>query len=161
MKDKLLPVFSTTWPEKGKRWHEDAEKFVGVYALIWENNAYVGMTVSSAGFKGRWSRHHRVLFVLKRANKTSKSFRDFIKDNELTAQDFTLMALKSWPNPKAELTKDLTDEIAKVEQEQYDALEFLGFNMLNNTRPRGTGYSKSSPRRKKRKRRHKVNYSIY
>jgi hypothetical protein len=148
---KLSPVFSTVWPASRKRWNPDASKYVGVYAIIWQNNAYVGMTVSSNGFRGRWSRHHRVLFVLKRANKTSRSFRKFIKDNGLTASDFSLLALKAWPNPGASLTRELTDQIAIIEQEEYDRLEGLGFTMLNNIRPRGTGYEKSSGRRKRRR----------
>lgn len=151
--DDLTPVFSTTWPLPGKRWHKEAATHVGVYGLIWGSHAYVGMTVSTNGFRGRWAKHHRTLFVLKRATKTSKPFRQFIKDNSLTPQDFTLVALQAWPNPKAELTRSLTDEIALVEQAEYDRLEAMGFTMLNNVRPRGTGYEKATVRRRRKKRR--------
>lgn len=148
----LAPAFSTKWPEPGKRWLPEAAATVGVYALVWNGHAYVGMTVSVNGFKGRWAKHHRSLFVLKRANSTTKAFRAFIKAQGLTASDFTLLALRSWPNPKDALTKDLTDEIALVEQEEYDRLEALGFTMLNNVRPRGTGYAKATRRKRRRRR---------
>lgn len=151
--EQLDPVFTTTWPAKGSRWPAETTANVGVYGLVWQNYAYVGMTVSSNGFKGRWMRHHKVLFVAKRANSTSKAFRKFIKDNELGAQDFTLLALRAWDNPKEALTKDLTNEIALAEVEEYDRLESLGFTMLNNVRPRGTGYEKAARRPKRRRRR--------
>ena len=147
------PAITTNWPLPGVRWPAETRDFVGVYALVWKDHAYVGMTVSNNGFKGRWMRHHRTLFVAKRANSTTKAFRSFIKANGLTAQDFTLYALRTWPKPEGEATRELSDEIALVEVEAYDALASAGFSMLNNVRPRGTGYSKPVRRKRRRRRR--------
>lgn len=150
----LSPLLLTRWPEPGKRWDPEAKKTVGVYALVWEDHAYVGMTISSGGFQGRWAKHHRALFVRKRSNATTKLMRDFIKAKSLSPQDFTLLALQTWPLPASEeAVRPLADEIALAEQAKYDELEAMGFTMLNNVRPRGTGYSKPSPRKRKRRRR--------
>lgn len=147
----LSAALHTRWPLPGQRWNPEAKKTVGVYALVWDCHAYVGMTVSSAGFQGRWAKHHRALFVRKRGDSTTKLMRDFIKAQCLTPQDFNLLALQVWPRPIGEEElRLLADEIALVEQAKYDELQLLGFNMLNNVRPRGTGYS--IPVRRKRKR---------
>lgn len=151
--EALDAKLSTTWPLPGKRWDPEARKTVGVYALVWEDYAYVGMTVSSNGFRGRWASHHRSLFVRKRSNSTTKAFRDFIKKNHLCAQDFTLLALATWDIPGPDEVRGVADEIALVEVEKYDELQALGFTMLNNVRPRGTGYSKPVRRKKRRRRR--------
>lgn len=145
-------IFSTTWPLPGKRWAPEAKKSVGVYALIWSDHAYVGMTISNNGFQGRWASHHRALFVRKRGNATTKAFRDLIKKNNLSAQDFTLLALASWPIPSEANAREVSDAIALVEVEKYDEVAQLGYKMLNNVRPRGTGYAKPVRRRRRRKR---------
>lgn len=151
----LEPLLTTTWPKPGAKWPKEAIDQVGVYALVHGVYAYVGMTVSTNGFKGRWMRHHRMLFTRKQAIKSTKMFRTYIKANDLTPQDFTLYALKGWPNPKEALTKELTTEIALEEQRLYDLVAAAGFTMLNNMRPTGAGYEKAVDPRKRRRRKPK------
>lgn len=131
-------VFATSWPDPRKRWTGEVHK-IGVYAIVHENYAYVGMTVSCNGFKARWAKHHRNLFVKKRRISQPK-LKKLIKDKQLSKDAFTLYALQVWDFSDA-MPKSLVDEIARVEQEQYDALEALGFTMVNTVRPTGAGYS--------------------
>ena len=150
MKLPLEPAFTTAWPEPRHRWLGEASQFVGVYGLRWRDNIYVGMTVSSGGFRGRWASHHRALFVRKRANSTTRKMRAFIKDEALSPSDFELLALRCWPLPANPAPRELADEIAVVEREIYDQCLAAGFTMLNNVRPSGAGYTVTARRKRRR-----------
>lgn len=132
-------VFETAWPDPRKRWVGDVKK-IGVYAIVWEQYCYVGMTVSVNGFQSRWSKHHRNLFVKKRRIASPK-LKQVIKDHGLTKDAFTLYALKAWEFPEGGLSKELVDKIALSEQAEYDRVEALGFTMVNTVRPTGAGYT--------------------
>lgn len=131
-------MFKTAWPAPRKRWSGDVKK-IGVYAIVYEEFCYVGMTVSVNGFQSRWAKHHRNLFVKKRM-VASEGFKHLIKGQGLTSEDFELYALRAWAFPESGLPKDLVAAIALAEREEYDRLEAVGFTMLNGKRPTGSGY---------------------